>query len=77
MNISSRVVAFLLSALLTCPLAAAAQTAGATVLVEARDTAGAPLAGVLVKLATADTGLERAGVTVDDGWRVCRRAPTR
>ncbi|HMC76866.1 MAG TPA: TonB-dependent receptor [Vicinamibacterales bacterium] len=75
MNISSRVVAFLLSALLTCPLAAAAQTAGATVLVEARDTAGAPLAGVLVKLATADTGLERAGVTVDDGTVWLARLP--
>jgi hypothetical protein len=67
MIISTRVVALFLSTLLAGPLAAAAQTAGAAVLVEARDTAGAPLPGVLVKLTTAGTGLERAGVTVDDG----------
>src|SRR6187401_2490672 len=75
MNISSRIAALLLSTLLTCPLAAAAQTAGATVLVEARDTAGAPLPGVLVKLATAATDLERAGVTVDDGTVWLARLP--
>jgi Carboxypeptidase regulatory-like domain len=51
---------------------AAAQTAGATLLVEARDPGGAAMPGVLVTLTSQDTGLERAGVTVDDGtvWLV-------
>src|SRR5437868_2161245 len=49
-----------------------AQTAGATLLVEARDAAGAALPGVLVTVTSQETGLERAGVTVDDGtiWLV-------
>ena len=48
-------------------LPARAQTAGATLLVEARDAGGAAVPGVLVTVASQDTGLERAGVTVDDG----------
>src|SRR5260221_13427044 len=52
-----------------------AQTAGATLLVEARDPAGASVPGVLVTLASADTGLERTGVTVDDGTVWIARLP--
>src|SRR4249919_3066453 len=63
---------FLLLLALAHPLAASAQTAGATLLVEARDPAGASVPGVLVTVASQGTGLERAGVTVDDGtvWLV-------
>src|SRR5947209_7158825 len=46
---------------------AGAQTAGATLLVEARDAGGAAVPGVLVTVTGQDTGLERAGVTVEDG----------
>ena len=51
---------------------AAAQTAGATLLVEARDSTGASVPGVLVTMTSEGTGLERAGVTVEDGtvWLV-------
>ena len=76
MNTSSRRLTFLVilfvSATLGVAAAAAAQTAGATLLVEARDPAGASVPGVLVTVASAETGLERAGVTVDDGtvWLV-------
>src|SRR3954470_17790077 len=54
------------------PVAAAAQTAGATLLVEARDQSCAPIPGALVTIASQDTGLERVGTTVDDGtvWLV-------
>src|SRR5260221_952017 len=52
-----------------------AQAAGATLLVEARDPAGASVPGVLVTLASADTGLERTGVTVDDGTVWIARLP--
>ena len=62
----------LMLATLAPPLAAGAQTAGATLLVEARDQRGASVPGVLITLDSQDTGLERAGVTVDDGtvWLV-------
>jgi hypothetical protein len=62
----------LILAALARPPAAGAQTAGATLLVEARDAGGASVPGVLVTLASEATGLERAGVTVDDGtvWLV-------
>jgi hypothetical protein len=51
----------LLLVALAHPLAAAAaQTAGATLLVEARDPAGASVPGVLVTVASQGTGLERA-----------------
>src|SRR6266511_3202214 len=56
-------------------LAAAAQTAGTTLLVEARDPGGASVLGVLVTLASQDTGLQRAGVTVDDGTVWLARLP--
>src|SRR5258708_21631002 len=63
---------FALLLMLARPCPASAQTAGATLLVEARDPGGASVPGVLVTLASQDTGLERAGVTVDDGtvWLV-------
>ena len=63
---------FLILGALGCALPANAQTAGATLLVEARDPGGAAMPGVLVTLTSQDTGLERAGVTVDDGtvWLV-------
>src|SRR3954463_16555517 len=51
---------------------ARAQTAGATLLVEARDQSGAAVPGTLVTITSQDTGLERVGTTVDDGtvWLV-------
>ena len=72
MNTLSRVLTLLLIAAPGGAAAAHAQTAGATLLVEARDPAGAAMPGVLVTVASAETGLERAGVTVDDGtvWLV-------
>jgi Carboxypeptidase regulatory-like domain/TonB dependent receptor-like, beta-barrel len=61
----------LLAAVLV-PLPADAQTAGATLLVEARDQSGAPVPGALVTITSQDIGLERVGTTVDDGtvWLV-------
>src|SRR5205085_11117268 len=49
-----------------------AQTAAATLLVEARDQSGAPVPGALVTVTGQETGLERVGTTVDDGtvWLV-------
>jgi carboxypeptidase family protein len=63
---------FLFFGALACAVPAVAQTAGATLLVEARDAGGAALAGVLVTVTSQETGLERAGVTIDDGtiWLV-------
>jgi outer membrane receptor protein involved in Fe transport len=54
------------------PSVARAQTAGATLLVEARDQSGAPVPGTLVTVTDQGTGLERVGTTVDDGtvWLV-------
>jgi hypothetical protein len=56
----------------TWSVPAAAQTAGATLLVEARDQTGAPVPGALVTITSQETGLERVGTTVDDGtvWLV-------
>ena len=63
------------------PLARApAQTAGATLLVEARDRGGAPVPGVVVTLTSDETGLERAGTpstTGRSGSCGCRRGSTR
>ena len=61
-----------MSALIFFALPAPAQTAGATLLVESRDQAGAPMPGVVVTIKSDDTGLERAGTTVEDGtvWLV-------
>jgi hypothetical protein len=63
---------FVFLGLLGSAIPANAQTAAATLLVEARDAAGAPVPGVLATIASSDTGLDRAGVTVDDGtvWLV-------
>lgn len=68
-------VILLMLALPARPLAAAAQTAGATLLVEARDPSGAAVPGTLVALSSQDTGLERAGTTVDDGTAWIVRLP--
>ena len=43
------------------PSAARAQTAGATLLVDARDRSGAPVPGALVTVSSQETGLERVG----------------
>jgi Carboxypeptidase regulatory-like domain len=61
-----------LAAVLCVPSSLHAQTAGATLLVEARDQGGAPVAGALVTITSQETGLERVGTTVDDGtvWLV-------
>jgi hypothetical protein len=61
-----------LCAVLLAPITARAQTAGATLLVEARDESGSPVPGTLVTVTAQDTGLERVGTTVDDGtvWLV-------
>ena len=71
-DVFNRIITFLLTATLGGAAAAGAQTAGATLLVEARDQAGATVPGVLVTVVSEQTGLERAGVTVDDGtiWLV-------
>src|SRR5260221_11307850 len=69
------VAIFLILGTVASALPAHAQTAGATLLVEARDPAGASVPGVLVTLASADTGLERTGVTVDDGTVWIARLP--
>lgn len=67
-----RLLLAVLCAALFLPITARAQTAGATLLVEARDQAGAPVPGALVTITSQDTGLERVGTTVDDGtvWLV-------
>jgi hypothetical protein len=61
-----------IAALLFFGMPAPAQTAGATLLVESRDQSGTPMPGVLVTIKGDDTGLERAGTTVEDGtvWLV-------
>jgi hypothetical protein len=53
-------------------LPAPAQTAGATLLVEARDQTSAPLSAVVVTITSNDTGLQRTGTTTDEGtvWLV-------
>jgi hypothetical protein len=67
-----RILAIVLLGVLARPFAVGAQTAGATLLVEARDQGGASVPGVLVSVANQETGFERAGVTADDGtvWLV-------
>ena len=68
----------MLCAALFLPVTAWAQTAGATLLVEARDQSGAPVPGALVTVTSQETGLERVGTTVDDGtvWIVRLAAGT-
>ena len=60
------------SVLIFFALPVPAQTAGATLLVESRDQAGTPMPGVVVTIKSDETGLERAGTTVEDGtvWLV-------
>src|SRR5262249_29250370 len=67
----ARLVVFVVCGALL-PIAARAQTAGATLLVEARDQSGAPVPGTLVTVTSQETGLERVGTTVNDGtvWLV-------
>jgi Carboxypeptidase regulatory-like domain len=71
-------LAAVLWAAVLVPLPADAQTAGATLLVEARDQSGAPVPGALVTITSQDIGLERVGTTVDDGtvWLVWLPAGT-
>src|SRR4051812_31755998 len=68
----ARMAVLALCGALIFPAVARAQTAGATLLVEARDQSGAPVPGALVTITSQDTGLERVGTTVDDGtvWLV-------
>src|SRR5947208_4885818 len=68
----ARMTVLVLCGALVLPAGARAQTAGATLLVEARDQSGAPVPGTLVTITSQDTGLERVGTTVDDGtvWLV-------
>ena len=54
-----------IATLLFLALPTPAQTAGATLLVEARDQTGAPLPGVVVTIKSDDTGARRKG-------RACR-----
>jgi Carboxypeptidase regulatory-like domain/TonB dependent receptor len=74
----SQKVAVLLTFVLSCATSTFAQTAGATLLVEARDQNGAPVPGTLVTITSQDTGLERVGTTVEDGtvWLVRLPAAT-
>ncbi len=52
---------------LSVPFTSSAQSAAATLLVEARDTSGAPLPGVVITLINQQTGIERQAVTTADG----------
>ena len=57
------------------PAAASAQTAGATLLIEARDATGAPVLGTVVTITNNDTGTTRVGTTVEDGTTWLVRLP--
>ncbi len=72
MKTQVRLTLAVLCAALLVPLAARAQNAGATLLVEARDESGAAVPGALVTVTSQDNGLQRVGTTVDDGtvWLV-------
>src|SRR5205814_192611 len=72
MKFRALVLMAVLGTVLVYPTAARAQTAGATLLVEARDESGKTVAGTLVTVTSQETGLERVGTTVDDGtvWLV-------
>jgi hypothetical protein len=63
---------FAIATLLFLALPASPQTAAATLLVDARDQNGAPMAGVVVTLKSDDTGLQRGATTTDVGtvWLV-------
>jgi hypothetical protein len=52
---------------LLAPAAARGQNAAATLVVEARDTAGAPVPGVVITLVNQQTGIEYETVTEGDG----------
>ena len=63
-------------AILAAPVTAArAQSAGATILVEVRDTTGAPVLGTVVTVAAQETALSRLGTTVEDGTTWIVRLP--
>src|SRR5215831_18684799 len=72
MKVRALVLTAVLGAVLLLPSPARAQTAGATLLVEARDQSGQAVPGTLVTVTGQDTGVERVGTTVDDGtvWLV-------
>ena len=63
----ARLTALVAGAMLMSSAPARAQTAGATLLVEAHDQSGAPVPGTLVTVTSQETGLERVGTTVNDG----------
>jgi hypothetical protein len=59
---------------LCVPAASSGQTAAATLLVEARDAADAPLPGVVITLINQQTGIERQTVTAANGSSTIRVA---
>ncbi|HEX4568014.1 MAG TPA: carboxypeptidase-like regulatory domain-containing protein, partial [Vicinamibacterales bacterium] len=69
---SKTLVALVVGVALIWAASVSAQTAGATLLVEARDQNGASVPGTLVTVTNQDSGLDRVGTTVDDGtvWLV-------
>src|SRR5215207_3334754 len=64
-----------LIAALTSAVPAGAQTATATLIVEARDSAGAPLPGVEVRLVNQVTAVERVTTTTDAGTAIVALLP--
>jgi hypothetical protein len=64
-----------LIAALTSPVPAAAQTATATLIVEARDSAGALLPRVEVRLVNQATAMERVTTTTDAGTAIVALLP--
>jgi hypothetical protein len=64
-----------LIAALTSPVPAAAQTATATLMVEARDSAGSLLPGVDVRLVNEATAVERVTTTTDAGTAILALLP--
>ena len=65
----------LIAALTSCTMPAAAQTATATLMVEARDSAGALLPGVEVRLVNQATAIERVTTTTDAGTAIVALLP--
>jgi len=72
LDVKASVFAVVLCAALGLAANARAQTAGATLLVDARDQSGAAVPGTVVTVSSQETGLNRVGTTIDDGtvWLV-------
>jgi len=68
-------VALMAALLLAIATVSYAQNAGATVLVEVRDTSGAPVPGTVVTVSAQLTKLTRIGTTVRDGTTWITRLP--